>query len=91
MHLNLCSNRFDNSVQIPNHIIVSHTEHTVSHRDQFLFALLVLGQPTIMAMAIKLNDEIGRSTIEIDDVSTHRMLAAETQVVKSAGAETGPK
>jgi hypothetical protein len=78
---------FENRVEIPADFVIAETNDSDAQAfESFGPSLVVAGQPRVPP-AIALHRELGRVTIEIDDVAIERGLALELDVVEARTAQ----
>jgi hypothetical protein len=69
--------RFQNSLRVPNHVVVPEPQNEITHRFQRRGSLVISLSVLVMLSTIDFDDELPVSTEEIDDILADRSLSFE--------------
>jgi hypothetical protein len=71
------ADRFEDAIEIVEHVIVPEAKHTISAVGEFQGAAIVCGLAERMLAAVELDGELCSRTRKIDDAAADRMLASK--------------
>jgi hypothetical protein len=87
----LDQNRFGNTLQIMNHIIVRNSEDSQTKVFEMVCAGGIICLAPFMTFTVKFDDEVRGRTIEINYVRFDRMLPTELKTAELASTQDCPE
>ena len=77
MRIGSVQNLFEHTVHIPDHVVIPESKHEVTHRLQDSRSIRITFSVVIVLTTVKLHDQFGIRTEEIDDEAIDRRLPLE--------------
>ena len=75
--LKCAANGLGDTIQVANNLVVTEPDHAKPLLPQILFASQIGCRRRIMAVSVKLNDQLALSTEEVNDIRPDYMLPPE--------------
>jgi len=77
MLIGRAQNLFEHTVHILHHVAIPESKHEVTHRLQDFGSIRITFSVVVVLTAVKLHDQFGIRTEEIDDKAINRRLPLE--------------
>ena len=84
MMIDGAQNFFEHTVHIPHHVVIPESKHEVTHRLQDSGSVRITFSVMIVLTTVKLHDQFGVRTEEIDDKAIDRRLPLELPAGQAA-------
>ena len=84
MMIDGAQNFFEHTVHIPHHVVIPESKYEVTHRLQDSGSVRITFSVMIVLTTVKLHDQFGVRTEEIDDKAINRRLPLELPAGQAA-------